>query len=468
MRKNYLFTDYLPDLADNGEHLTIADGAFPIANGFAPVGSPMSATDALPEDYKGGASFVGSGGSAALLAGSSNKLYRYSGLEWTAVMVALSAGRWDFTQFGDLVIGVYGGTPVKFDLEGGTAGFLGGSPPNAAMCATVREGFVFTAGEAGNEHTVNWSAFNNAEGWTFGVGGAGFKELFAGGRVTGLAGGEYAIVLQENRVVRASEAGEGSFQFDPISENVGCMTSASVGQEGRMVFFISERGFMMTDGNTVAPIGNEKINRSFFSQYSRDDIINSVSCSVDPRNSRVFWAMPDKIWVFNWELQKWSTITVQNKGVLAGFSANISLEAIAALYPGGLETIPYSLDDGRFSGGVPRLYVMKLDNVFYTLSGENMKATFELAEQDMAGGISARFRRARPISDAQSFTLTMRGGQARAALDKQAKFTEYRKSGDMPIRFRARHIKPKLEITAGAKWSHVRGIEFEFSAGGRQ
>lgn len=466
MRKFYGFSEWLPDLGDNGEHLTLADGVYPIGNGFAPVGSPQENTDAIPSTYLGGAAYVGSSGTAALLAGSSANLYRYSGLSWASVLGGLSATAWDFCQFGDLVVCTTGAAPVKFDIEGGTAGALGGSPPSATMCATVAEGYVFLAGEPDNEHTVLWSAFNDAEGWTSGVGGSGFKELYSGGRVTGLAGGEYAIVLQENQVTRASEAGEGSFAFDPISENIGCMTQGSVGQEGRMVFFYSQRGFMMTEGNTVIPIGNERINRTFRERYTRDDIISLISCSVDPSNSRVFWAMPDRLWCFNWELDRWSTITVQNNGLFSGFSANISLEALDSIYPGGVDTIPFSLDDPRFSGGVPRMYVVQPDRKLYTLSGSNMKASWELAEMD--NNVANRYRRARPNSDSLSYSLTMKGGQQRGALNKVKTFTNLRPSGDMDIRFRARHIKPRLEIPVGAEWTYCKGIEFEFEGSGRR
>lgn len=466
VRKTYSFDEWLPDLADNGAHLTIADGVYPIADGFAPVGSPVENTDAIPAAYKGGAAYVGSSGTAALLVGTAANLYRYSGLAWASVIGSLTATSWDFCQFGDLIIGANGAAPVKFDIEGGTGGTLLGSPPESKHCATVAEGYVFLAGEPHNEHTVFWSAFNNAEGWAAGTGGSGFKELYTGGRVTGLAGGEYAIVLQENQIVRASEAGEGSFAFDPISENVGCIASGSIGQEGRMVFFYSQRGFMMTEGNTVIPIGNEKVNRTFRKRYAREDIISTLSCSVDPSNSRVFWAMPDRIWCFNWELGRWSYITVQNSGVFAGFSSNISLEALDALYPGGIDSIPYSLDDPRFSGGVPKMYLVRPDSKLYTLSGSNMKACFELAEMD--NNTAFRYRRARPNSDSLNYKLTMKGGQRRGELTNSKTFTNLRPSGDMDIRFRARHIKPTLEIPEGEAWTFCNDIEFEFEGSGRR
>jgi hypothetical protein len=53
-----------------------------------------------------------------------------------------------------------------------------------------------------------------------------------------------------------------------ISPEVGCMAAGSVCNIGRLIGFLSERGFMMCDGETVTPIGNTKLNDWFFKTYS--------------------------------------------------------------------------------------------------------------------------------------------------------------------------------------------------------
>src|SRR3546814_20317574 len=71
---------------------------------------------------------------------------------------------------------------------------------------------------------------------------------------------------------------------------------------------------------------------------------------------------PGRLWKYNWTLDKWSTADVGVKMVFPGFSANVSLEELDALYPGGLETIPYSLDAPLFAGGEPLFFVCYTSN----------------------------------------------------------------------------------------------------------
>src|SRR6185369_15289408 len=102
-----------------------------------------------------------------------------------------------------------------------------------------------------------------------------FQPLLDGGPFVRIVGGEYAIVLQKNTIRRVTYVGPPViFQFDVISPEVGCLAAGSVANVGRLIFFLSERGFEMCDGETVTPIADEKINRWFFLRFSRSDIGN--------------------------------------------------------------------------------------------------------------------------------------------------------------------------------------------------
>jgi hypothetical protein len=48
----------------------------------------------------------------------------------------------------------------------------------------------------------------------------------------------------------------------------GASSAGSIAQAGRLVFFLSDRGFMLTDGNDVKPIGAERIDRTFKEAYT--------------------------------------------------------------------------------------------------------------------------------------------------------------------------------------------------------
>jgi hypothetical protein len=58
------------------EGLQQADNVYPAANGYRPVRAFSSISDALPEEFQGGATYVASDLTVNLLAGTATDLYR--------------------------------------------------------------------------------------------------------------------------------------------------------------------------------------------------------------------------------------------------------------------------------------------------------------------------------------------------------------------------------------------------------
>lgn len=460
--KPLLFGPWEPDLAPNGtDRLAQLENALPIANGYAPFKSYGAITPSLASAFLGGGAFVGSDGTAALLAGTATDLYRYSGTAWSSVLGTLTAGRWYFDQFGDNIIGANGDDLIGFDMTGGTASAIG-TAPKAADVATVRD-FVVILEPDGDELMVQWSGFNDSTEWTPGVNQSDFQPLLSGGKGMKVVGGETGLVFQSNAIKRMTYANDTIvFQFDEISSEIGCMARGSVCRVGQLVFFLSERGFMVTDRNDVTPIGAEKVDRTFFKTYSREDI-EGISAAVDPRNCLVMWAMPGNpglLWCYNWQLQRWTTIEMPLSGIFSpGFTANVSIDALDALYPGGIDTIPYSLDDPIFSGGNPLLLVAAADNSIGTFSGPNLPATFKLPNIEPYPMQRAKVRSIRPITDAVDCTVTI-DAKARPGDPENLKHAgSMRANGEMPIRANGRYLGTTLQIAAGEEWSFVQGVE---------
>ena len=118
MHKQIAFGPLAPD---NADHLTDAmqaiSGAYPSANGYRPVGSFSQFASALTGTFKGGGAFIATDGTIRLIAGDETSLYAYSSSVWASRISSLSVNtRWDFTQFGDLIVGAYGSTPIKYDI----------------------------------------------------------------------------------------------------------------------------------------------------------------------------------------------------------------------------------------------------------------------------------------------------------------------------------------------------------------
>lgn len=459
---------WLPDIAENDfEGLVKASGVYPIANGYRPIGSLDAVTTALA-GFAGGAAFIGSDGTSALLAGNAAGLSRWTGTAWASAFAVANTGTWQFAQFGDTAIGVYGGAPVAYGLVSGLGAALGGTPPNARYVVTAGN-FVVLAGRDTANATVYWSGFNNAAQWTAGTNQSDNQPLPDGGKITGLAGNEsYFLTFQRDAINRFTYIGvPGIFQRDKISTGVGCIAAGSIAQAGSQTFFLSERGFMMTDGQTVTPIGSEAVDQTFLNAYQRSELVN-LTATVDPRRYLYIVTMPGapgRKWMFQWALQRWSDATLDIKAVFQAFTSNISLDALDALYPGGLDTIPVSLDSALFQGGEPRLYGVTAAGVVSTFTGPNLAATFEWPHKDI--GQRARIFTTRPITDATNgLTVTIDAKARLGDAERSSSGGLIRASGHVPVRCNGRYTKAKVDIAAATDWSYFQGLEIEFGAGG--
>ena len=469
VRQRIIYGAYEPDKA---QHLT--DGlkdmanAYPAANGYKPVGAFEPITDPLPAKFNGGAAFVDSNESGTLFAGTTTNLYRYAA-GWVSIVDSLAlTNRWQFTQFGDVVIAVNGAATQAVDLIANTAGAVPGAP-SATSVATVRD-FVVYGGAAGNAALVQWSGFNDYRKNTPGEDQAGFQPMLDGGDVQGIAGGEYGLIIQRSAVRRMTYTGDQYvWQFDVIAPEVGAISKGSIAQSGRRVYFLSDRGFMFCDGTDVQPIGVERVDQTFFASYSRAQL-DTMYAAIDPRRTTVAWLVPGapgKLWVYNWTLDRWSIIMLDAVGVFSGFTSSITLEQLNALYPDGLDTIPFSLDSTRFSGGDPLLLLANASNQIGALSGDNLAASFTTPYVEWSDGRGSRVRSIRPLTDATSgmavtFDCRQRLGDITGLVSRGTLM----ESGDMPVRASGRYISTKLSVAAAADWTFVQGFEPAYAMGG--
>jgi len=469
VRQRVIFGPYEPDKAKYlNEGLADMANAYPAANGYKPVGTFEAITDVLPAKFNGGAAFVNSAETGTLVAGTTTNLYRYAA-GWVSIASGLALqNRWQFTQFGDVAIGVNGGSTYGVDLMAGTATAISGAP-SATSVATVRD-FVVYGGANGNASLVQWSGFNDYTKNTPGEDQAGFQPMLDGGDVQGIVGGEYGLIIQRSAVRRMTYTGDTYvWQFDVIAPEVGAISKGSIAQSGRRVYFLSDRGFMFCDGTAVQPIGVERVDETFFASYSRAQL-DTMYAAIDPRRTTVAWLVPGapgKLWVYNWSLDRWSIVTLDAVGVFSGFTTSLTLEALDALYPGGINTVPFSLDSTRFSGGDPLLLLVDAQNAVGALSGDNMAARFVLPYVDYAGERQARMRAVRPITDAvDGLTLTIDARQRLGDVNGLVVRSTLMPSGDMPTRTAGRYLGLSITHEAGSDWSYTQGLEPIFAIGG--
>jgi len=253
------------------------------------------------------------------------------------------------------------------------------------------------------------------------------------------------------------------FQFTEITNNFGCASSGSIAQAGRTIFFYSDRGFLaIEDGASIRPIGNEKFDQSFRSVVSPDEL-DQIWSAVDPKRSLVFWGKsgnPGTIWVYNWVLDRASTLSLPFKAFFPGFSTSLSLEEVSALYP-DIDTMPYSLDDPRFQGGDPRLYFVGNDDTVGALSGDNLTASFQMGFINLFDTQVGRISAAWPDTDAVSgVTVTIDAKNRLGDADAVKSSGTMQRSGRVPIRCRGRYQAPAMTIN-DPNWSYALGISFE-------
>lgn len=468
MRKRVPLPAYVPDALPRGDVLTKAKNVYPAPEGYRAAQAFSSVSDPLPATFNGAASFVSTGGTAYLLAGTTNGLVRLANGSWSVLLTALSVSeRWRFTQFGDFVVCVNGGVTQVVDLNAGTASALTGAP--TATDVTVVGNHVVVAQPNGDILKVRWSAFGDHTAWTLGTNQAGEQPQLVGGEVMGVVGGEYGVILQRQRLTRMILTGDpdAPFQFDEISSNYGCASKPSIAAAGRTIFFLSDRGFIaLDDGQAIREIGNEKFDRAFREQVGPDDY-DKIWSAVDPTRSLVMWGVtgqPGTVWVYNWKLDRASQLEFNFDGLFSGFEDSVTLEGLEAIYP-DLDAMPYSLDDDRFSGGNPRLYFV-VDGEVGTLSGANLPAMLEQGEYAPAGDNLLRLRAVWPDTDAVSgITVFADARQRKGDGGFQRAATGRQDSGRMPLQHRGRFFRFGFAID-DPDWTYISGYELEASAGG--
>lgn len=470
-----IFGPLAPDKSKSGnpDILTVASGAYPIEDGYRPIGQFSAIFTALPSSPKGGASFTSAQGINYIIAGDETSLYKADAGGWTSIASGFSLledNRWRFAQFGGIAVATNGTDPMqKIDLETGAVSALLGSPPRFETLAVVKD-FLVGGVRNGNVTHMGWSGINDAEWWTTGQRQADRQVLPSGGRINGILSGEYGIILQRDRICRMDYVGGNViFEINEVSSNIGCVTVHSVAQWGVMGFFLSDEGWMMWDGQRPVPIGRESVDREFAELYNVSDW-SQMSTAIDPIEGVLIVAMPDKIWGYSWIFQKWFNIPVVSPIVFSGVTKSVTIdEDYAPDMPADTNIdgvgLP-SLDDAIFRGGDPLLYSFNSTFALGAFTGTPMDATFTGTDLELFRGQRACLRFARVDSDATtglalSFLARQRLGDAGSSVVASGIVT----SGDIPCRVSGRYLRPTLAITAGTEWSYCKGIDFVGSPG---
>lgn len=478
------FGEWLPDHPDfqNGGALT-AKNVIPDFRSYRPFPSLTTFSTSLGGRCIG--AFVGrdKAGNYYNYAGDASALYVLAGVSWTSTTrlvggayATASDEFWEFTQFGELVIGVngYADDPQAISVGGANFAALGGAPVRAKHIASVRD-FVMMGNLSGNPQMVRWSAINNATSWTANPATlADFQELPGDhGHVQKVIGGEYATIFQERAIYRATFVGSPLvFQFDKVQTNLGAYAPQSVVSYRNTVFFLAEDGFQMFDGTQVLPIGVGKVDRTFFDDLDANYFYRIVA-EVDPVRRLVAWAYPgsgnvggnpNRILLYHWPSQRWSRIEdLDIEFIKRMVTGSVTLDGLDAFFS-SIDAVTPELDSLRWVAGQFLFSAFNSGHRLAQFNGSSMAATVDTPELQLSkrGDNPLTYViEVHPIAEGLSASYQIAVGNRRT-LTQSASFTAATSpvsAGAVQVRNTNRYHRFRLTTTSATEFTHIQGVD---------
>jgi hypothetical protein len=470
------FGEFLPDQPGITGALTEANNVIPQAVGYGPFPSPVDYSGAATEDLNSLFAAKGDQSQIALFAGSQDELFKLesdltlSNVSNPSGYTGNPEGRWNFVQFGTNIIAANGAGPLQSFVTGTSTTFadVTGSPESKYL--TVVRDFVVTGFQESHPFRVQWSGQNNATTWTFSqVTQSDFQDIPDSGLIQGVTGGEYGLVFLERSIYRMSYVGTPLiFQFDEIAKGIGCFEPTSIVQYRNMVFFLSDDGFYMCDGQTVRPIGAEKIDRFFLSNFN-SSYGYKMSATVDPLRSIVIWAYPsaerpgevDSLIIYNFDTGKWSTGTTDVFFLGISQTPGLTLEDLDDI-SASIDDLGSSLDSRLFVGGKLELAGGRGDKII-TFTGSPSTATVSTGDIETENRFSM-LKMVRPIIDNGTSNVAL---ASRSRLSDSVTYGAYQTpSSEDRISVRGIGRYHRLSFQPTGLWSTMIGADVELEPQG--
>lgn len=473
------FGEWLPDQAGIVGSLTDAKNVVSQAVGYGPLPSASVFSQAASENLN--ALIAGKNptdGTTKLFASGSTKIYEVSSVG-SLTDVSKTGGyttsydnRFRYTVFGNNIIGTNFNSKLQSYVIGTSTNFadLSASAPIAKYITVVRD-FVVVAytneSSVNQPYRVRWSALANETDWVENVNTqSDYQDIPDGGHITGIRGGEFGLVFLEKAIHRMTYVGTPFiFQFDNISRGKGCITGGSIAQVMGLSFFLAEDGFYMCDGQSIKPIGDEKVDRYFFNDADETDFAN-MSAAADSVRKLIMWNYKAtdasrKLIIYNYATGKWTYGDAGSDFISDASTSSVSLENLDSI-SSSLDALPASLDSILYIGGKYFLGGTLATRVI-TYNGANL--TGQLATGDVDTGVNSMVNLARPQVDNGSATVSV---ASRTRLDETISYsTAVAASTENRVSLRSRGRYHRFQIVpTGANWKTAVGIDVDIVGGG--
>jgi hypothetical protein len=469
------FTEWLPDQPGVAGVMTEAKNVYPVANGYSALPSETNLSNTASENLNN--IFAAKKNAvSSLFAAGRTKLFKFNSADTDLDDVSKSGGyltaineRTYFTQFGDVVIAANGQEKLQGWTLGSSTAFadLAAAAPDARYVTVVRD-FVVGAGTSTYPNRVYWSDLNDETDWTPGTGSqSDTQDIADGGDVMGITGGEFGLVLTERSIVRMSYIGSPFFfQFDTIARGLGCITPNSVAQYASNTFFLSDDGFYMCDGQTVKPIGTEKVDKFFFADVNLNKL-DEMSVAVDPLKKLVIWNYTDgfaqkKQLIYNLTLGKWSYAETTASYINNVYTPTTALESLD-LY-GTLDSLGVSLDSRQWAGGALLLAGVSANRAI-SFTGARKAASLITGDFGVPNGRSV-VTLGRPIIDGGSGSISI---ASRVNLDDANNFTSaVAADAENRIGLRSAGRYHRIQTIPSGLWNFALAVDVDIATQGNR
>jgi hypothetical protein len=475
------FSEYRPDVSDyQGQYSANVINVVPRADGYGPFFNSVPYSQALPAACRGFFYARKSDGTISVFAGTASKLYNLNNTTaaWTDVSLGgggytgpSSNANWCFAQFNNFVFATQKNDPIQvFDLTSSSAfANLAGSPPQADTIAVVNRFLVVSGIQSPNVYRIQWSGLNATTTWTSGVNQSDFQDLADGGLVRGVAGGEFGTIFQDSAIRRLTYSPGSPYVFGitRIAQDDGLMAPYSLISASDRILWLSPQGFkMLTPGGYPTPIGREKVDRTFFASWDSNNPQLMIG-SADPRIGRAYWAYKsnngasglfDRILVYDWALDRWSSIQMSGEYLSSLAQPGLTLEQIDTVYGSNIDTINLSSFDAVSNAAYSQVSGVNAAHQLGFLTGGALEATMDTPEQG-GDGRRIRVRGFRPVSDAPVVFGSISTRDTAHATPSYGAEVAVNAIGVCPFNAETRYARGRIRIPAGTSWNFAAGVE---------
>jgi len=486
--------DFAPDLPPNNAQGASANivNLFPrTKESWGPVGtlSTFGGTG-LAGQCLGAITAIDSGANNYLFAGDSTSLYEqapgstgFSNVSKGGGYSLPSGERWNFTQYGQRVIGAAFGQNLQSFVLNSSSAFadLAAAAPQARYIWTIKDfvmvGNTYDSTNGEQPQRVQWCAIDDPTTWPV-AGSVTEAQLLAGSQIipgdqgwlmggVGNLGTADGAVFFERAIWRVVFQGSPTvFGFYPAEGARGTPAPKSIAQLGALVYYLGEDGFYAFDGSNSQPIGVDRVDKTFWANVNTSYLQNVVG-AIDPINRLVMWlypsnsssnGVPDSLLVFNWTLNKWGFAQVDAEYIFRAITQGYSLDSLDSTgYT--LDTLPFSLDSRVWTGGQVLMAAFNSVHKLAYFTGSPANATADTVELEPFGaqGRRAFVSATRPLIDGG--TPTVQIGTRNRLLDTPVFGTasSLNVNGECPTRADGRYLRARIQ-TSGS-FTHLQGLE---------